>query len=359
MQPIVVVQLLLSHEKPEIIDRLFSSLERVTYPRESWRIVIRNNVMPGHDALSHVKTHWLSKFSTTLPETVLEVQENNGFAGGHQYLWEVAQRFKPDYVYLLNGDTDVHPDFLTRAVAFAESHPDGAIFQSSLMLGRDRERVNSAGNAMHFLGHGFTIGHKQLPGEIRGDLPMFSASGAAVLVRNSVVEQIGGLFDPKYFLYHEDVDLNWRTRLAGHAIYLVPDSIVFHYYEFARSIKNLYWMERNRWLTNLTHYKLATLICILPAALLMEIGTFLFAVKGGWWRLKLKAWGDFWHLDMWRYIIARRRFVQSLRTVPDHRILALTVGVITHQEVENPVLKYIANPIMRAYHWVLKRAVVW
>lgn len=52
-------------------------------------------------------------------------------------------------------------------------------------------------------------------------------SGAAVLVRRSAFEQIGG-FDPRYFMYFEDVDLGKTLGEAGWVNIYVPAASVEH-----------------------------------------------------------------------------------------------------------------------------------
>jgi N-acetylglucosaminyl-diphospho-decaprenol L-rhamnosyltransferase len=52
-------------------------------------------------------------------------------------------------------------------------------------------------------------------------------SGACVLVRRSVFEQLGG-FDEGYFMYFEDVDLGYRAGLAGYRSVYAPQAAVIH-----------------------------------------------------------------------------------------------------------------------------------
>lgn len=52
-------------------------------------------------------------------------------------------------------------------------------------------------------------------------------SGAFVLIRRRTWEEIGG-FDPRYFMYLEDVDLCWRAGRAGWRVGYVPDAEVVH-----------------------------------------------------------------------------------------------------------------------------------
>jgi GT2 family glycosyltransferase len=55
------------------------------------------------------------------------------------------------------------------------------------------------------------------------------ASGAAFLVRKRWLDKIGGLFDPYYCAYGEDLELSLRTILLGGEIGYVRESRIYHY----------------------------------------------------------------------------------------------------------------------------------
>ncbi len=52
-------------------------------------------------------------------------------------------------------------------------------------------------------------------------------SGAAVLVRRTAWDDVAG-FDPRYFLYFEDVDLCWRLNRRGWRVRYEPSATVVH-----------------------------------------------------------------------------------------------------------------------------------
>jgi len=52
-------------------------------------------------------------------------------------------------------------------------------------------------------------------------------SGAFMLVRRQAWEEVGG-FDPRYFMYMEDVDLCWRLGRAGWRVVYEPSAQVVH-----------------------------------------------------------------------------------------------------------------------------------
>lgn len=63
------------------------------------------------------------------------------------------------------------------------------------------------------------------------------ASGAALAVRRTVLEQVGG-FDESIFMYGEDVELSWRIRLGGYKIKYVPAACTWHYsYQSPNEVK--------------------------------------------------------------------------------------------------------------------------
>lgn len=56
-------------------------------------------------------------------------------------------------------------------------------------------------------------------------------SGGLVLLKRRAVQDAGGLFDPRFFLYYEDTDLFVRLRKAGYRLLLDPRARAAHYYD--------------------------------------------------------------------------------------------------------------------------------
>ena len=64
-------------------------------------------------------------------------------------------------------------------------------------------------------------------------------SGAAVLLRASAMREVGG-FEPRIFMYGEDVDLSWRLRCASYRLrYVARAAVVHHTYSKAHEVKPL------------------------------------------------------------------------------------------------------------------------
>jgi GT2 family glycosyltransferase len=244
-------------------------------------------------------------------------------------------------------------------VAVAASEPRVGSVQSLVVLADAPAQVNTRGNQIHYLGFGYVAGY----GEARDEVPPVVAevaytSGAAMLLPREALLEVG-LFDETLWLYHEDLDLGWRLRLHGYRNLLAPGSVCRHHYEFSRSTAKWYWMERNRWLVLLKNYRLGTVLLIAPLLAVGELGLLALAVKGGWWREKLRAMAEMFRPGIWRYLVQGHRALARSRRVPDREILAHATAVIAHPDFASPVIRTLVDPVWRAAFALLKAIVVW
>ncbi|MFA6534246.1 MAG: glycosyltransferase family 2 protein [Patescibacteria group bacterium] len=286
---------------------------------------------------------------------------NDGFAKGNNDSIKKALAEGFEYLVLLNMDTEVEPDFLEKLLQAAATAENWGAIQSRIMLYPEKDKINSLGNSLHYLGFGFSAGgyqdigvFKELPfREIKGYF-----SGSSVLLRKDVLEKTG-LFDENFWMYHDDLDLSWKITLAGYKVYLAPRSVIYHKYQFVKSIKQYFWMERNRFIFLFTDFHPVTLILIAPMLLAMELGLFLFAIKGGFWKEKLRVYAWFLKGQSWDYLRERRWRINNLRKVKDKDLVKYLSSEIQFQEINNPLLKYIGNPVMKIYWQIVKRLIVW
>jgi GT2 family glycosyltransferase len=292
---------------------------------------------------------------------LIRSQENLGFAGGNNLGWRHLRQSGPasDYVYLLNQDTLVEDGWLERAVAQLEASPEVGCGQSILVLDSDRRLLNTRGNVAHFLGFGFLGGYLQP--HLGGDEPrcrLGCASGAGVLVRVAAVHS-ESLFQESFFMYLEDVDLSWAVRLGGAAVESVPGSVVIHKYAFKDDFRHYYHLEKNRLWLLLTYYRKRTLLLLLPAVLLMELGQFWFALGRGRLRGKLQSYQYLLRPETRRAIARRRAELQQQRTISDRQFLAELSGQIETPQLRGWLVQSVANPVFQAYFWLVKQIVWW
>jgi len=160
----------------------------------------------------------------------------------------------------------------------------------------------------------------------------------------AALKQVGD-FDERFFMYHEDLDLGWRLRLAGYRNVLAPKSVVWHKYEFSRSIGKWYYMERNRYLVLFKNLRLRTLIVLAPCLVLAEAGMAVPAAFGGWWGKKVRALTYFLRPSVWSYIIRERERVAAWRKVSDREIFSLFTPTVRDQEKASLFAEWVVNPL--------------
>lgn len=68
------------------------------------------------------------------------------------------------------------------------------------------------------------------------------SSGACTLFRREAIARIGG-YEPRIFMYGEDVELSYRLRAEGYALKYAPQAVCWHHtYETAHEIKPLQFL---------------------------------------------------------------------------------------------------------------------
>ena len=353
------------------INGCLSSLEKINYPRDRLELICVESKGKLPSLKEWFEKTWMPKSGKELPHiTYIHHDEYIGFSGNNNLGFAKAKELGCDYVHLTNEDTDVDPDYLLRAVERAEADPKIAFVQSLILLGEERDKVNSMGNAFHYLGFGYSNGYKwkkaralaffEKERQTNPELEIGYASGAAVLGRVSAIDACGGLFDEKFSSYHEDTDCCLRARMQGYKTVVEPTSILWHFYEFGKNKINYYWMERNRYVLIFSYYRAWTLFVLFPMLVVMDLAITAFSLKNGWSEMKWKVYKDLTSKDFWKWIRERRQRIQAARTIGDRELLRYAVSDISFQEeaVKNPVLTYIGNPLLRAYWWVAKRIIV-
>ncbi len=156
-------------------------------------------------------------------------KDNLGFARANNIGIEHALRQGADYVFLLNNDTLVDGRLLTELVAVGESDPQIGMLAPKIYYHDGGSRLWSAGARWRRFPPRVTI-----IGYGREDRPAYSvqreadyATGCAMLVKRGVFERVG-MFDPAFFMYHEDYDFSARVRRGGYRIVYVPQAVMWH-----------------------------------------------------------------------------------------------------------------------------------
>lgn len=133
------------------------------------------------------------------------------------------------YLLFLNADTVLGEDSLNKMVNFLENNPKTGATGPKLITGDGKIQEWSCGKKTSLLktiknNFGFIPRHLW---QSESPLKVDWVSGAALMVRKSVFEEIGG-FDENFFMYFEDEDLCWRIKETGYDVYYLGDVIITH-----------------------------------------------------------------------------------------------------------------------------------
>ncbi len=172
---------------------------------------------------------------------LIENEDNKGFSKGNN---QGIIAGEGSYFFLLNNDTEVTENWLTRLVEIAESDKDIGIVGSGLLS--DGKTLTGTG---YVNAGGITKGYPEStlktfikrPGEVPG------VSGAAMLIKKELINKIGMLdegFTPAYF---EETDLCARANDIGYKVIFAPSSLIYHW-EFTKGFRpwEYYVMNKNR-----------------------------------------------------------------------------------------------------------------
>jgi len=90
----------------------------------------------------------------------------------------------------------------------------------------------------------------------------------------------------------------------------------------------------------------------------MELGLFLFSIKTGWFKEKIKVWKYFLIPTNLFHIFKNRKQTQKLRKIKDKKIAKMITGKIWYQEIDDWKLRFI-NPVFNLYWYLLKKIIIW
>ena len=147
-----------------------------------------------------------------------------------------------DFILILNPDTLIFPDALSKALLFMKRNPDAGAAGARMTDGNGRFLPESKRGfpspltsffklnglwrifPRSALFNAYYLGHLPEDRTCRADI----LTGAFMLIRRKALEQ-SGHFDTRFFMYGEDIDLSWRIRVAGWHNYYLHDVRITHF----------------------------------------------------------------------------------------------------------------------------------
>lgn len=198
------------------------SLTKIDYP--NYKIIVVDNgstVAVNDDDLEYIQNN-----SIYLPLT-----ENLGFSGGNNVGIKYSLGIQGDFCLLLNNDTEVEPDFLSKLLECYFEHECekiGIITGKICFYKNKKEIWFAGGNLDRNTGKAKHVGYGEIDnGQYDYTNEISFATGCLWLLPKNVINDIG-LMSEDYFLYCEDTDYCFRLFNKAYKIYYTGSSKIYH-----------------------------------------------------------------------------------------------------------------------------------
>ncbi len=169
-------------------------------------------------------------------------EQNLGYSGAAE---QGVRAAKGEYILIANPDIVMESDYCVRLVERLEADAKIAsvsgkllrfdfarYFKSKKINDGKTHTIDSAGLVMsksrRCVDRGQGLADTGQYDEIE---EVFGVTGACPVYRRSALEAaaVGGhVFDPRFFMYKEDVDIAWRLRLVGYTNWYFPEAVAYH-----------------------------------------------------------------------------------------------------------------------------------
>ncbi len=230
MEPIKITVIIVNYNVKEYLAHSLFSIQRALKGIPSEIIVVDNNSVDG--SISLLK----SKFSEVI---LIENKENLGFGKANNQAIQLA---RGEFVVLINPDTVVQEDTFLKLLEFFDQHPPaGAV--TCKIINPDgtfsidcRHSIPTPSIALwKVLGLSKLFPRSRIFGQYNltyldenQTYQVPAISGSFMMIRRQVLDTVG-LFDERFFMYCEDIDLCHRINESGYQIYYVPTTQIVHY----------------------------------------------------------------------------------------------------------------------------------
>jgi GT2 family glycosyltransferase len=215
---------------------------------------------------------------------VLIADRDLGFGAAVSMALDARAADESPYVLLLHDDLALAPDAVAELARALDEDPRLAIVGPKLRDWDDRSRLQSVGWTVDLTGRADSgVDEGELDqGQRDVDRRTLYVSTAGMMLRREVFDRLGR-FDRRFHLFRDDLDLCWRTWIAGHDVEVLPVAVGEHkaaatnYHRLGqtRVIGPRYFAERNTLAALLKNYGPLRLLTVVPLYFLVGVAKIL------------------------------------------------------------------------------------
>ncbi len=221
--------IIVSYKVPDLLDNCLASLYAQTEGLEFEVLVVDN--APGDGSAEIVRDKYPQA-------TLLEPDDNLGFAGGNNHAAKVATGKR---LLLLNPDTVVLEGAIQKLWEYAKSKPeagivggrtvrqDGSLEPTCCWANPGLWPLLCKATGLNVIAKGSRLFDREAMGwwQRDDDRPVDIITGCFLMIERALWEELEG-FDPRFFMYAEEVDLCWRVRNKSKEIWFAHEPEVIH-----------------------------------------------------------------------------------------------------------------------------------
>jgi GT2 family glycosyltransferase/2-phospho-L-lactate transferase/gluconeogenesis factor (CofD/UPF0052 family) len=215
-----------SYNRKYIIKETIQSLIDLNYPEESYEIVLIDNYSVDgtvEEVTNAFKSHIEREFLKVVP-----LSYNSGSSGSYV---EALTFMNPDWNFMLKMDEDLILDenCLLALVQEAKKSDKNSVVGGKVFFYKERNRFHAIGSALSpWFAIAKGVGVNEIDtGQYEKTQSLDALNGCMILIARVVYEKVGW-FDTDYFLYYDDHDLMYKSKLAGYNHVYTPKAIGFH-----------------------------------------------------------------------------------------------------------------------------------
>ncbi len=226
--------IIVTHNSQDVLGSCLDSLMNQTIRPQQILIVDS-----GSDETGYLQKHRL------IPGCQVHLRENLGFAAANNLGISLLAK-RSDYILFVNPDTFLDKSCIETAINTISRYENIAILTGNLKgfdigTGQPTGLIDSTGVFRKWYGRWYDRDQGRREGTIQrkaGGIP--AVCGAFMFCRSSALEaELPDLFDERFFMYKEDVDLSLRLRKKGWALYYTPELTAFHCRGWLRNRKQI------------------------------------------------------------------------------------------------------------------------
>ena len=212
--------LILNWNGKHLLKSCLDSVSAIDYPNYSVMVIDNGST---DNSVKMVK----EKYSEV---ELLELENNNGFAGGYNRCFTQLKNDYSGFVLLLNNDTEVDPTILSSFIQAKEIYGDNNLYGGKIFYQDTPNLIWYAGGNVKL--KRAKISHRGIrqndSAEFSKPLQTDYITGCCMFTSMEVINQLNG-FDERFNMYGEDVDLCLRAKQKGIICYYWPDAKLWHH----------------------------------------------------------------------------------------------------------------------------------